>query len=430
MNSTSKIVLLLLSLIGSVRCATAESVNTKQLQLDPEIQAILNYHALDNRENLCKVQDRVHNAYGNGQETQRLQVQLIQVLQFADATPDAKEFVCRQLALMGDKRAVPALASLLNDERFSHMARYALERIPDPSSAKALRGSLKHVMSFEKVGVINSLGELRDSRAERLLKRCLDDPDPLIAGAAAAALGKIGDKFAARTLAAARSNADPSRRRVLTDACLLACRRLPFENKANQAFVVCQEIYRDTSEPRGKRLAALTEMISVRPSACASLVIPILEGRDEATKTFVLRFVREDTDTPSAKQFASLLPRLATGDEVLVIGVLALQQNPITRDIARGAILVAAQSSDRDVQIAALNALRYLGQAADIPILLSAAKSPDPDKQHAAREALDKLPGQAIDDALTARLADEDGGTRTEIVRTLTARRPGRQKQH
>jgi len=203
---------------------------------------------------------------------------------------------------------------------------------------------------------------------------------------------------------------------------LLASRRLVSENMRAQAFAVYGAIYRDTSEPRGKRLAALTGMISARPSTCASLVIPVLEGRDAEARTFVLRFVRENGDTSSAKQFANLLPRLAPQDQVLLLGALGHQQNSNAREIARGAILLAAQAPDRDVQVAALKALRHLGQAADIPVLLAAANSSDPVKQGAAREALDKLPGEAIDDALTARLSEREPGTRAEVIRTLGAR--------
>ena len=54
----------------------------------------------------------------------------------------AKDFVCRKLAIIGTAESVPALAALLPDKDLSHMARYALERIPAPEAAKALREAL------------------------------------------------------------------------------------------------------------------------------------------------------------------------------------------------------------------------------------------------------------------------------------------------
>ena len=58
--------------------------------------------------------------------------QLIAVLK-SDATLKAKADACRELARVGTKQAIPALAALLGDEKLSHMARYALEPIRDPA---------------------------------------------------------------------------------------------------------------------------------------------------------------------------------------------------------------------------------------------------------------------------------------------------------
>src|SRR5687768_8534360 len=56
-----------------------------------------------------------------------------------DTTRDAKDFVCRKLMIIGTAASVPALAALLADKDCSHMARFALERIPASEAAKAMR---------------------------------------------------------------------------------------------------------------------------------------------------------------------------------------------------------------------------------------------------------------------------------------------------
>ena len=71
---------------------------------------------------------------------------------------DAKQYVCRKLMQIGTAASVPALAALLADKQLSHMARYALERIPAPEAAAALRDSLGKLPTELKVGVIGSLG--------------------------------------------------------------------------------------------------------------------------------------------------------------------------------------------------------------------------------------------------------------------------------
>jgi HEAT repeat protein len=116
---------------------------------------------------------------------------LIAILREPDASQYAKAKACQKLAVTGDRRAVPALASLLTDERLSHYARFALEPNPDPSAGAALRDALGKVKGKLLIGVINSVGARRDGRAIDSLARFLHDEDPEIAQAASAALARI-----------------------------------------------------------------------------------------------------------------------------------------------------------------------------------------------------------------------------------------------
>ena len=68
---------------------------------------------------------------------------LIATLQSADSTQHDKVVACHRLAIIGTKEAVPALAALLTDAKLSHIARHALEPMPDPAAAAALRDAGK-----------------------------------------------------------------------------------------------------------------------------------------------------------------------------------------------------------------------------------------------------------------------------------------------
>src|SRR5512138_1610120 len=74
------------------------------------------------------------------------------------ANQKEKADACRELAHLGTKNAVPSLAPLLADEQLGHMARYALETIPDPSVDAALREALGKVKGRLLAGVIGSIG--------------------------------------------------------------------------------------------------------------------------------------------------------------------------------------------------------------------------------------------------------------------------------
>jgi len=127
------------------------------------------------------------------------QAKLIAVL-MSKATVKAKADACRQLATVGTRDAVPALAALLADESLAHMARYGLEPIPDPSVDDAFRAALGQLKGRPLVGVIGSIGVRRDVKAVEPLAQRLKDADPEVAQAAARSLGRIGTPEAVRAL--------------------------------------------------------------------------------------------------------------------------------------------------------------------------------------------------------------------------------------
>jgi HEAT repeat protein len=152
-------------------------------------------------------------------------------------------------------------------------------------------------------------------------------------------------------------------------------------------------------------------------------VIPILEGDDAALKTFALRFVRETSDPASAKAFADELPKLSAEDQVRLMGALAAQKSPAARAVSRIAVLAATKASDQHVQVAALNALRWLGTASDVPLLLDTLAQGHNELGRAAKTALINVSSEEMDQQLCARLPQATGNTRRMLVELAGLRR-------
>src|SRR5438045_760140 len=92
------------------------------------------------------------------------QRKLIAILQ-SDAPPQDKAIPCKQLAIYGDKAAVPALAPLLANKDLASWARIALEAIPGPEADQALRAGVPKLQGDLLIGAINSIGVRRDAKA-------------------------------------------------------------------------------------------------------------------------------------------------------------------------------------------------------------------------------------------------------------------------
>ena len=109
----------------------------------------------------------------------------------SDAKLPAKEYICRQLALIGTARCVPVLVAMLPDTELSDCALFALEAIPVVSVNKALRAALRTADGNPRVGIVNTLGERRDRKAVRALSKLQDSADKVLSTAVKAALRKI-----------------------------------------------------------------------------------------------------------------------------------------------------------------------------------------------------------------------------------------------
>ena len=149
---------------------------------------------------LKPIDDAVVAAHGDAAARKELETRLAAVLK-TGASRDAKDFVCRKLMIIGTAESVPALAGLLADKDLSHMARFALERIPGPEAAQALRDALPKT----RRGVEDRRDRLArrpPRRGERAgpWSRCSATPIQAVARAAAAALGRIGTPEAAEAL--------------------------------------------------------------------------------------------------------------------------------------------------------------------------------------------------------------------------------------
>ncbi|MCL4218712.1 MAG: hypothetical protein KJ052_17145 [Candidatus Hydrogenedentes bacterium] len=142
------------------------------------------------RGSLCGIDALVAAGHGDKDRLAQIEQNLLEILE-SDARLPAKEYACRQLALIGTAQCVPVLAGMLSDPELSDRARFALEAIPDASVDEALRTTLDSTDGNQRVGIINTLGERRDQKAVSVLSEMRHSPDKVLTTAVEAALRKI-----------------------------------------------------------------------------------------------------------------------------------------------------------------------------------------------------------------------------------------------
>lgn len=354
-------------------------------------------------------------SYGKPAERKELASRLADVLKSA-APRGAKDFACRQLAIIGTADEVPALSPLLADEHLSHMARYALERIPGPAADDALRQALGKVQGKQLVGVINSLGNRRVVGAVEDLAKGLSSADPAVAQAAAAALGKIGSPGRV-PLEQALARASASVRPVVAQSLLLCAEGLLAEGKREEAAALYDRLVQ--TDVRSVRTAAARGAVLARADAGAALVATYLESSDPDLFRAALILAREAPGEAITKALASALERLAAEKRILVLDALGDRGDRA----AIPALLAQAKGSEKNVRVAAIRTLARLGDASTAPLLMDWAVADDPDVAHAAAAGLANLPGKDVDAAVQGFLGNSNPKMRRAAVEVLGQRR-------
>ncbi|HEX4147622.1 MAG TPA: HEAT repeat domain-containing protein [Pirellulales bacterium] len=229
--------------------------------LEDSFEALTKYDWGTDRAVLAPIEDAVAAAHGNAEVQKKLEVFLVSALK-SDISRDAKDYVCRKLAIVGTAFAVPTLAPLLAEENHSHMARFALERMPAAEAAQALRDALSKTSGNLQIGIISSVGARRDAAAVPALGQLIKDSNASTARAAATALADIGNVAAAQALQNAKPSAEA--RQAVIDAQLTCAEALLAENNAAQARRIYQALS-GGDQPKLVRLAATRGML-----ACAA----------------------------------------------------------------------------------------------------------------------------------------------------------------
>ena len=197
------------------------------------------------------IDDAVATSHGNADARRALEQRLIEALA-SSISRDAKDYVCRKLAVVGSAAAVPTLAALLPEADHSHMARYALERIDGPEAAQALRDALAKTDGKLRVGMLTSLGARRDAAAVGPIGGLLKDSDREVSRAAALALAAIGNAEAVSALEASAPSVVGTNSPV-NDALLACAESLLATNQQADAL----RVYKQLADDRQSRLVRL-----------------------------------------------------------------------------------------------------------------------------------------------------------------------------
>jgi HEAT repeat protein len=323
------------------------------------------------------------------------EAKLIAVLKSADASRKDKADACRLLAIIGGKDSIAPLAALLGNEELSHNARYALEPNPDPAVDEALREALGKVRGGPLVGVIGSIGVRRDAKAIDALAKLLGDSDPVVARAAARALGKIGTIEAASALQAALPNTSAGNKLDFCEGLFRCAESLAASDQKEQAVAIYDELLK-LDAAHQVRAGALRGAILTRDRGGPKLLRQYLRSEDYILFSAAVQTAQEMPGDRITKALLNGMTNLPADNQILIIQTLGRRGDKA----AVPALLDVAKSGAKPVRIAAIETVTELADASAVPVVVQLLDDGDREIAQAAQTSLATFPGPEADAAV------------------------------
>jgi len=353
----------------------------------------------------------------NASARKETEAALLKFIQGSPA-PGGLMAACRALRLVGGPDSVAVLAALALKPETTDAARYALERIPGGEADQALVEAMGKTQGAVKRGIVFSLGERKASAAVPALTELAAGKDSALAADAVKALGKIGGAEAVKTLTAILGKAGAMLKSEAASALLLAADGLlAAGDKASAATAYDKILAANISQV--SRQAAFKGKLAAADDARA-MVLRTLAGKDALLFAPALAAVPANFGEGEISQVGDLMARLPEEAEIQLTGILA----GYPADVVRPYLLSAAENPSIDVRLAALRSIAAAGDGKSVVFLAAKAARSAGAEQDAAREALARLRGSDVDEAILAHLAKtSDDAVKAELVQAAGARR-------
>lgn len=337
----------------------------------------------------------------------------------SDASHKEKADACRRLAIVGTQEAVEPLAELLADEKLSHMARYALEPIPDPAVDQAFRDALSKLEGGPLVGVIGSIGVRGDVMAVGALTEKLQDSDLQVSLAAAKALGSIGTSDAAKALQRALSDASADNRLAICEGLFRSAESLGAKGLNSKAIAIYGQLLR-IDAPHQVRCGALRGFILAHPQTDAlKLLQQNLLSNDWVLFAGAVQASQELPGEKITKVLTGVLEKIPADNQILVIQTLGMRGDTGALE----ALFSRVAKGPKSVRIEALRALSEITDPSAVSVFVELLEDTDDEISRVAQECLAALPGLQADNAVMKMLTSSHANHRLISLELIGRRR-------
>lgn len=336
------------------------------------------------------------------------------------ANADWPEFyrAVRILAVIGTAKSVAPLATLLQQEEKSHLARIALEAMPYPEVDAAFIEAVKTAPRKSQMGIISAIAARKDKNAVPVLLGLMAPDDRQMLEGVTLALGKIGGEEAAEILESLLKAGDKSVEYAAAEALLVLSEGLTQEGRGRDASKYYLKFV-EPSWPENVRSGAFLGLLRALPGQAPEAVIQAIKSDDALLRAVGIAAVSSLPGEGVAARFTSELASLPPEIHVPLLESLAMRSETMDPAFLYGLL----KDPREEMRVAVMKAIAgRCDNSAINPLLAVLNDDVKRQERQAVVETLRRLRGDAVDSDLTALLATSPVTQRPEVIEALVQR--------
>jgi len=156
------------------------------------------------------------------------------------------------------------------------------------------------------------------------------------------------------------------------------------------------------------------------PKEAVARIVRAIEGNDPVLQSVAISSIPGLKDPSAAGRFSSMLPKLSTDTQILMISALADCESSFTLPALQNALA----SPDQNVKLAAVKALGRTGDATCVKALSKILSEADPNAmKKEATSSLERLRGEGVNTELLASMKTASADGRIALIEILASRR-------
>lgn len=348
-----------------------------------------------------------------------------------------KNLACKRLATHGTTASVPTLVKMLENERTAHYARFALEPIPGEEVDKALWEATKTLKGLLLVGVIDSIAIRKHPESQPVLyglimgENAPGKEDAEVARAVASALGSLcsGEvvEYFGNADAVASDLKEPHRgfEKEIADAAFHCAEIVREKGRTEDALKIYRMIQSMEGIRNYSRESAVYHEILTLGDSGADRLVELIRGENPRLFMVAQKVARElPPGEVITKTLLAEIERMKNPSrKAQLILAVGDRTDAASKSLSRAALAELARSEDTEVRIAAIEALKNVGDPSILDTLIACTTDPEPSISQTARTTLAEIPGKEVDDAIIKLLSSRDLNTQKIAINLVQERR-------